>query len=96
MFRITLTMLVGLALSLPATAQTVCGKRGEFLQRLSRNYDEAPVAVGLVSNGNVIEVLVSESGSWTIILTRPDGVSCVVAAGEAWQDLPELVSGPAA
>jgi hypothetical protein len=50
--------------------------------------------MGLVSNGAVLEVLTSDKGSWTIIVTRPDGTSCVVAAGEAWENLPKLVAGP--
>ncbi len=48
------------------------------------------VAMGLVSNGSINEVLASKDGSWTIIVTRPDGMSCVVAAGEAWEGMPEL------
>ena len=84
------------ALSLPATAQTVCGERAKFLKHLSSGYSEAPVAMGLVSNGSILEVLASKKGSWTIIVTRPDGTSCVVAAGEAWEDMPMLAMGPAA
>jgi hypothetical protein len=84
------------ALSLPATAQTVCGERTKFLKHLSSGYSEAPVAMGLVSNGSILEVLASKDGSWTIIVTQPDGTSCVVAAGEAWEDMPQLAMGPAA
>jgi hypothetical protein len=84
------------ALSLPAMAQTVCGERTKFLRHLSSGYSEAPVAMGLVSNGSILEVLASKKGSWTIIVTRPDGTSCVVAAGEAWEEMPVLAMGPAA
>ena len=84
------------ALSLPAMAQTVCGERTKFLDHLSHGYKEAPAAMGLVSNGALLEVLVSKQGSWTIIVTRPNGMSCVVAAGEAWEELPKLVLGNAA
>ena len=45
--------------------------------------------MGLVSNGSILEVLASKDGSWTISVTRPDGMSCVVAAGEAWEDMHE-------
>ncbi len=78
------------ALALPATAQTMCGERNKFLKHLSSGYSEAPVAMGLVSNGSILEVLASKDGTWTVIVTRPDGMSCVVAAGEAWEDLPKL------
>lgn len=81
----------------PASAQTVCGERSQFLHRLSKSHSESPVAMGLVSSGSVLEVLASENGSWTIIVTMPTGNSCVVAAGEAWENLPVPVRGrPAA
>lgn len=80
---------------MPAIAgHGLCGPRGEFLRQLARNYGEAPVAAGLVSNGAVLEVLASESGSWTIILTRADGKSCVVAAGSSWEELAVPAQGP--
>jgi hypothetical protein len=79
-----------------ATAQTMCNKRDEFLSTLQKGYSEAPVAMGLVSNGSVLEVLASENGSWTIIVTLPNGTSCVVASGEAWQDTNKVALGPAA
>jgi hypothetical protein len=51
----------------------------------------------LSRNGNVLEVLKSDkAGTWTIIVTRPNGMSCVVASGEAWEELPKLALGPAA
>ncbi len=89
------TALATLAVS-TASAQTMCNKRSEFLSALEKGYSEAPVALGLVSNGSVLEVLSSEKGTWTIIVTMPDGNSCVVASGEAWQDVKKLALGPGA
>jgi hypothetical protein len=34
--------------------------------------------------------------TWTIVLTKPDGTSCVVAAGKHWQNLPTTSFGPEA
>lgn len=96
MLKIVTAVAVVTALALPALAQSVCGERNKFLNHLSNGYSEAPVAMGLVSNGSILEVLASKDGSWTIIVTRPDGMSCVVAAGEAWEDMPQLAMGPAA
>ncbi len=83
-------------LSLPAMAQVVCSERGKFLERLASGYEETPVAMGLASNGSVVEVFASESGSWTIIVTTPAGRSCVVASGEAWEDVPLAEIAPEA
>ncbi len=96
MIRIITAAALVTALSLPAMAQTVCGDRNKSLNHLSQSYKEAPAALGLVSIGTVLEVLVSKGGTWTIIVTRPGGLSCIVAAGEAWEDLPKLALGPAA
>lgn len=83
-------------LPFPAAAEKVCSERSTFLDRLSHLYAEKPVALGLLSGGNVLEVLASKDGSWTILVTRPNGDACIVAAGEAWQDLPVVATGPSA
>ncbi len=42
--------------------------------------------MGLASSGGVVEVLTNEKGSsWSIIVTMPSGVTCLVAAGEGWE-----------
>ena len=68
-----------------AAAQTVCGPRVKFLTHLEQNYDERPAAMGVTSLGEIVEVLISEKRSWTIIVTHPSGRTCLVAAGEAWE-----------
>jgi hypothetical protein len=41
----------------------------------------------LTSDGQLLEVLRSDSKqTWSILVTSPQGVSCIVAAGESWQD----------
>ena len=51
------------------------------------------MAIGLANNGGVIEVLSSQTGtSWTIIITMPNGTSCMIAAGENWEKVPRLRS----
>ena len=69
-------------------ASPKCGPRADLLKELAKQYREAPVAVGLVNSGALVEVLTSESGAtWTILLSRPNGMSCLVAAGAEWQAL---------
>jgi len=49
-------------------------------------YGEKPVARGLANNGVVIEVLVSDDGkTWTIFMTTPKGISCLLASGHEWE-----------
>jgi hypothetical protein len=86
-------MLVIWATSSPAAAQSVCTTRSAVAERLAGDHAEAPVAAGLAASGEVVEVFTSDDGAtWTIILTRPGGTSCLVAAGEAWMTLPAKVA----
>lgn len=82
------------AFSSSAQAQTMCGERSTVVASLEKTYSETPVSMGLASNGAVIEILASaKTGTFTIILTRPNGLSCVMAAGESWEDLPKRLAG---
>lgn len=89
-----------LAAAAPAAAEESrqCRERTEVLQHLGAKYKEAPVAVGVTSTGGLIEVLSSgEEGTWTIIVTAPSGLSCLMAAGESWTPLAEqTANGPEA
>lgn len=90
MYRFNLlTILAAIALwSLPVQAQQQrlsCPDREELLNHLSANYEEAPVAMGLTINGDLLEVVVAKTGSWSIIVTRPSGISCALAAGMNWE-----------
>lgn len=78
-----------LALGWPpgAAAQSVCAPRDAVVATLEKDYSEVPVSRGLSSNGAVIEVLASPSGTWTIVATRATGLTCMIAAGEGWENL---------
>ena len=97
MYRVVLLAVAFAAFPALAQEPSACGKRSDLLEKLSTNFDESPVAMGLTSGGKVIEVVASESGSWTIIVTLPDGVSCGVAAGMSWEKVgPTSIKGPKA
>ncbi len=60
-----------------------CHDHENVIKMLDRQYAEAPEAVGLQANGHLVQVFVSKDGaSWTIVTTRPDGLTCIVAAGD--------------
>lgn len=83
-----------LAISAAQPAQAVCAPRESLLSSLDRQYAEAPRELGLADNGMVIELITSRDGrTWTLLVTRPDGTSCVVAAGEAWEPMPQSLAG---
>lgn len=72
----------------PATAAaSYCAPRDKLLQQLAENYGETRRAGGVQGGHAVVEVYASaETGSWTIVLTRPDGDACAVAAGQSWSE----------
>lgn len=75
-----------------AAQQPVCMPREHMVQKLAE-YGEAPVASGLMGNGNLLEILTSPSGSWSIIVTRPGGASCLLVSGQGWIESPPAVPG---
>jgi hypothetical protein len=74
-------------------AQQVCKKRSELIEVLAKKFGETQQSFGLQNDTRVLEVYASPSGSWTAILTLPNGKSCVVAAGQAWTTLPPAPVG---
>ncbi len=72
--------------SLQVAAQTACNPRTEVLGHLAKKYGEVPVAIGVTNKGGLVEVLTTGDGNtWTIIVSQPNGTSCMVAAGEGWR-----------
>lgn len=72
------------ALPTPAIAQSVCVDRAEAAMNLKKKFAEVPVSMVLSKQGTVIEVFASSEGSWSIVMTFPNGMSCIMAAGEEW------------
>ena len=74
---------------LPAVADAApCAKRSDSLEYFLTKFYESPVSIGLTSDGKVLEILTSDQGTWTIIVTTPSGQSCGIVSGEAWSEVP--------
>ena len=67
-----------------ASAQNLCAKREEVVQRLWDKWQEVLTANGLANDNRLIEVFVSKNGSCTVIISDPSGRSCVASAGQNW------------
>ena len=93
MLRFVIALLIAVLATMPAAAQTLCGQRMDVLKGFNGTYTETPSAMGLSNNGGVVEILTSPKGdNWTIIITMPNGLSCLVAAGENWEKMPRKAS----
>ena len=88
----TLTRTLGAAICatlipITAQAQANCGARDSVVAKLASGYGESFAGGGFQSSTRIIEVWMSqEKGTWTILVTRPDGSTCVLAAGTDWRE----------
>ena len=69
-----------------AAAQSSCAPRNSVTERLKVTYDETPLGAGLQSGTRIFEVWSNDvTGTWTILLTRADGIACIMATGTNWR-----------
>ena len=75
-----------------AQSQRNCGLREAVIERLASSYGETRQSVGIGSNNAMVEVFASdETGSWTILVTMPTGLSCLMASGESFEEVAEVL-----
>lgn len=77
------------ATAAPAAAQNRnCAPHDAVVMRLAEGYGESRRSIALGADNTVVEVFASlETGTWTITVTTPGGPTCLVAAGEAYQEM---------
>jgi hypothetical protein len=68
-----------------AASPAICDRRDALVEYLAANHGERRAAAGIDGAGLLVEVFVGDGGSWSILLTRPNGMSCMVAAGQGWE-----------
>ena len=84
--------LLGAATLVEAQQLQHCAPRDKVVERLASKYGETRQSMGLGSNNAVMEVFASvDSGSWTITVTMTNGITCLVASGQAFETLAEVL-----
>ncbi len=69
-----------------------CAPRPAVLEQLAEKYGETRQSIGLAAQGSVVEVFAShDTGSWTITVTMPNGLTCLVASGQSFETLAEAL-----
>lgn len=94
MFKLTfgLGVLVLAAQQLQAQASQYCAPRASVVERLAEKYGESRQSIGLGTQGSVVETFASnDTGSWTITVTTPNGVTCLIASGQSFEKLAEAL-----
>ena len=80
-------------LTQPAQAQqqqAKCGPRAAVVKTLAEKYAETRRSIGISANNMVMEVYAAaESGTWTITVTTPQGLTCLVASGLGFEAVVE-------
>ncbi len=73
-----------------------CGPRQQITTNLQKKYGETKQAVGLANARQAFELWSSgKTGSWTMLMTNTNGISCVVASGKSWHSaIPVAVGEP--
>lgn len=93
-------LLAFLLFSSPALAQTVlnipprpCDTRENVLRQFNEKHSEWPREIGATAAG-LVEVWYNDARStWTITLTMPNGMTCLILSGEYWEILPRTFEG---
>lgn len=91
-----LSLGLGAALLAAQAAQAAggrnCGPHQDVVERLAGKFGENRRSIALAANNSVIEVFASdETGSWTITATAPGGPTCLIASGQAYQQLADIL-----
>ncbi len=71
-----------------AHAESVCGDSKTVFKNLEKKFGESPTGAGISDNGDLVTVFSSESGTFTIVVTSPQGKSCVRSSGNDWMGTP--------
>ena len=96
--RTAAAVLAGLSVLLsaqmqPAAAQVPpCAPRDQIVERLAAQFGERPISVAVTATGDLLELLASPQGSWSIIVTKAGGPTCLMSAGEGWRGAPAQVA----
>lgn len=68
----------------PALAEPVCMPLADLIAKLDVDYSERSMARGMEARGGIVEVYVSEQGTWTMVVIPPTAgplQACLIAAG---------------
>lgn len=78
----------------PVVRANTCDTHGEVVRALSIRFGEIR-RDGRVSGADyALEIWSSVFGGWTVLMVRPDGLTCVTTDGDLWQETPTGTPAP--
>ena len=94
--KLTTLTLALLAACGPVYAQTNCMPTEQVQITLLEDYGEVPLTMGLAGPGVIVEYWGNpETGTWSIVINRANGISCVPVSGTDMELIPIDNSEPA-
>jgi hypothetical protein len=79
------------AVSGPAVPATInCGPKQTVSDTLSKQFGETAFASGVAADQQIKFFGNPRTGSWSMVVIRPDGIACIVAIGEGLNVLPQF------
>lgn len=77
-------------IAIPALAQSNCLTTEAMRQGLTEGFGEQQNGIGITPGGLLVEMWSNpKTGTWTAVITRPDGQSCIAANGTDWRNVPQ-------
>ena len=73
--------------------QSPCGPTGAVEKGIADKYGESIVGAGVTPGGVMFLTSNPETGTFTILLRRPDGQTCVLMGGTGYATLDAIKSG---
>ncbi|HBZ43749.1 MAG TPA: hypothetical protein DEO85_06740 [Maritimibacter sp.] len=94
MTLLAMGLISGLIAATTAQGQTNnCAPRERVLDQLSKRFGEARQSIGLAAGNRVVEMYASpDTGTWTLTMTLPTGLTCIIGAGESFERVDEEVT----
>ena len=66
-----------------ASAAGPCNPYKTVVDHLAKNFGEVPTIRGLGDDGRVYTTFIAKNGGWTIVVSQPNGHSCITVVGKA-------------
>lgn len=74
----------------------MCQDARTMSEALAARFGESPIAIGIAASGNLMQLYASKTGTWSIVSTTPQGLSCIIGTGNHFSQIPPAPTGPLA
>ena len=90
---IVLLMLAASDVAAQQPQRQMCAPRDRLVERMAQEFGEIPIGGGIDGGGNLMELLTSPAGTWTLLIVTPNKMACMAGSGDGWRDYEPVVPG---